>query len=131
MRLRPGRNALSENPIIFGAVQYAPLKLKRLIPRSLVDFIRRLLSARISSPVQQVSAPTEHQPDPRLAWLSPFFSSVGLKGEPSRIFSALRVAVYPVYEPPAAAERVARVVRPSDLFDTQHYRSLVPGLGDL
>src|SRR3954471_16171179 len=86
MRLRPGKSALSENPIIFGAVQYAPLKLKRLIPRSLVDLIRRLLSARASSCVQPVSVPVEPQSGPGLDWLGPFFSSVGLVGEPGAVF---------------------------------------------
>src|SRR3954451_15676476 len=87
MRLRPGKSALSENPIIFGAVQYAPLKLKRLIPRSLVDFIRRALSPR-SAPSVQAGSGTE--PARRFDWLHPFFTSVGLAGEPGTVFSNLR-----------------------------------------
>jgi glycosyltransferase involved in cell wall biosynthesis len=47
------------------------------------------------------------------------------------VFSSLRGAGYPVYETPATAERVAHVVRSSDLFDEQHYRALVPQIGDL
>src|SRR3954452_9657218 len=78
MRLRPGKSALSENPIIFGAVQYAPLKIKRLIPRSVVNFIRRALSPR-SAPSVQAGPGTE--PDRRFDWLHPFFTSVGLPGE--------------------------------------------------
>ena len=131
MRLRPGKSALSENPIIFGAVQYAPLNLKRLIPRRVVEFIRRVLSPRSSSPTPPASAPGELQRDPTFDWLSPFFASAGLDGEPSAIFTALRAAGYPVYETPAAAERIARIVRSSELFDGQSYRSLIPRLGDL
>src|SRR3954469_5289492 len=78
MRLRPGKSALSENPIIFGAVQYAPLKIKRLIPRWVVDLVRRALSPRSAPSVQAGPASTE--PDPRFNWLGPFFSSVGVKG---------------------------------------------------
>ena len=126
MRLRPGKNALSENPIIFAANQYAPLNLKRLIPRPVVEFIRRLLSPRTSSSSPPASAPGEVQRDPSFDWLGPFFASVGLDGEPAAIFSALRAAGYPVYETPAAAERVAQIVRASGLFDEQSYRSLVP-----
>src|SRR3954453_4009418 len=81
MRLRPGKSALSENPIIFGAVQYAPLKLKRLIPRSVVDLIRRALSPRSAPSDQAALASTE--PDRRFDWLGPYFSSVGLEGEPA------------------------------------------------
>src|SRR3954469_6777414 len=114
MRLRPGKSALSENPIIFGAAQYAPLKLKRLIPRSVVDFIRRALSPRSAPSVQ--AAPTSTEPDRRFDWLHPFFASVGFEGEPDEVFSNLRAASYPVYETPAAAERVAAVVRESGLF---------------
>src|ERR1051325_7738738 len=90
IRLRPGKNALSENPIIFGAVQYAPLKLKRLIPRSVVEFIRRALSPRSSPSVQAAAAPVDAQLDRRFEWLRPFFTSVGLTGEPGTIFSNLR-----------------------------------------
>src|SRR3954468_7699470 len=129
MRLRPGRSALSENPIIFGAVQYAPLKLKRLIPRSMVDFIRRALSPRSAPSVQ--AAPASAEPDRRFDWLRPFFASVALNGEPGAIFSNLRAAGYPVYETPEAAGRVAAVVRESGLFDDQHYRTQVPQLGAL
>jgi glycosyltransferase involved in cell wall biosynthesis len=131
MRLRPGKNALSENPLIFGAVQYAPLKLKRLIPRSLVEFIRRALSPRTSGPVQAASAPAAAELDRRFDWLRPFFASIGLDDEPGAVFASLRAAGYPVYETPSAAEHVAAVVRASGLFDEQHYRSLVPQLGDL
>src|SRR4051812_41592738 len=130
MRLRPGRNALSEHPIIFGAVQYAPLKVKRLIPRSLVDFIRRRVSPRASGSVQPGSGVLVPR-DLGFNWLGPFFSSVGLEGDPGAVFSALRAAGYPVYGTPSAAERIAQAVRSSHLFDEQHYRSLVPGLGDL
>src|SRR3954447_16159520 len=101
MRLRPGKSALSENPIIFGAVQYAPLKLKRLIPRSVVDFIRRALLPRGAPSVQAAPATTE--PDRRFDWLHPFFMSVGLEGEPGAAFSNLRAAGYPVYETREAA----------------------------
>src|SRR3954467_15824732 len=90
MRLRPGKSALSENPIIFGAVQYAPLKLKRLIPRSVVDFIRRALLPRSAPSVQ--AAPTSPEPDRLFHWLHPFFASVGLAGEPGALFSTLRKA---------------------------------------
>src|SRR4051794_12740085 len=78
MRLRPGQSALSENPIIFGAVQYAPLKLKRLIPRSAVNFIRRALSPRSAPSVQ--GEPASTGPDLRFDWLRPFFASVGVEG---------------------------------------------------
>src|ERR1044071_1349788 len=94
MRLRPGKNALSENPIIFGAVQYAPLKLKRLIPRSVVEFVRRALSPRSAPSVQATRAPVDARPDRRFEWLRPFFASVGLKGDPGAIFSSLRAAGY-------------------------------------
>jgi glycosyltransferase involved in cell wall biosynthesis len=131
MRLRPGKKALSENPIIFGAVQYAPLKLKRLIPRRLVEFIRRVLSPRTASSVQSASSPAVAVRNPAFDWLGPFFSSVGLPGEPAAIVSALRAAGYPVYDTPPAAERVASIVRSSGLFDAQSYRSLVPDIGNL
>ena len=131
LRLRPGKSALSENPIVFAANQYAPLNLKRLIPRPLVEFIRRLLSPRTSSSPPPASAPSEVQRDPSFDWLGPFFASVGLDGEPGAIFSALRAAGYPVYETPAAAEPVAQIVRASGLFDEQSYRSRVPNLGQL
>src|ERR1043165_5941154 len=88
LRLRPGKNALSENPIIFGAVQYAPLNLKRAIPRPLVEFIRRLLSPRNSRAAVTTPAPTEPFRDPGLDWLGPFFSSVGLQGDPAAIFAS-------------------------------------------
>jgi len=131
LRLRPGKNALSENPLIFGAVQYAPLNLKRAIPRPVVEFIRRVLSPRRSGSIQTAALPTEPVRDPSLDWLHPFFSSVGLSAEPAAVFSALRGAGYPIYETLSAAERVASVVRASGLFDEQHYRSQVPQLGDL
>ena len=89
LRLRPGKHALSENPIIFAANQYAPLNLKRLIPRPLVEFIRRLLSPRTSSSSPPASAPSEVQRDPSFDWLGPFFGSVGLDGEPGAILSRL------------------------------------------
>src|SRR5690349_16364479 len=95
MRLRPGKSALSENPIIFGVVQYAPLKLKRLIPQSVVDFIRRALSPRGAPSVQAAAAPAHAEPDRRFDWLGPFFASVGLEGEPALVFSSLRAAGYP------------------------------------
>ena len=98
LRLRPGKHALSENPIIFGAVQYARLNLKRVIPRPVVEFIRRLLSPRASSSAPPDSAPREPQRNPSFDWLDPFFASVGLDGEPSAIFAALRAAGYPVYD---------------------------------
>src|SRR3954454_22079204 len=88
MRLRPGKSALSENPIIFGAVQYAPLKLKRLIPRSVVNFIRRALSPPSAPSVQ--AGPANTGPDPRFDWLHPFLASAGLEGEPIAVFSNLR-----------------------------------------
>ena len=50
---------------------------------------------------------------------------------PAAYFSALRAAGYPVYETPAAAERVAQIVRASGLFDEQSYRSRVPNIGQL
>src|SRR3954452_10303360 len=128
MRLRPGKSALSENPIIFGAVQYAPLKIKRLIPPSVVDFIRRALSPR-SAP--SVPAAPNSEPDRRFVWLHPFFASVELEGEPGAVFSNLRAAGYPVFETPEAAERIAAVVRESGFFDDQHYRIQVPQLGAL
>jgi len=131
LRLRPGKNALSENPVIFGAVQYAPMKLKRAIPQWLVELIRRRLAPRGSASVPTVATPGEPQHAPSFDWLGPFFSSVGLDDGPAAVFSRLRAAGYPVYETPAAAEDVARVVRSSELFDEKHYRSLVPNLGDL
>ena len=131
MRLPPGKHALSEKPIIFAANQYAPLNLKRLIPRPVVEFLRRLLSPRISDSSAPISAPSELQRNPRFDWLGPFFASVGMDGEPSDIFAALRAAGYPVYETPAAAERVAGIVRSSGLFDEQRYRSVVPEIGKL
>lgn len=131
LRLRPGRHALSENPIIFAANQYAPLNLKRLIPRPLVDFIRRLLSPRVSRSPAPASAPAATAPDPKFDWLGPYFASVGLGGEPGAIFSTLNAAGYPAYATPAAAERVAQIVRKSSLFDERHYRSIVPSIGQL
>jgi glycosyltransferase involved in cell wall biosynthesis len=131
LRLRPGKNALSENPIIFGAVQYAPLNLKRLIPRPVVDFIRRLLSRPASGSSAPTASTALAQPDPRLHWLDPYFASAALAGNPAQVFAALRAAGYPVYETPAAAERVARIVRASGLFDEHYYRSVVPMVGDL
>jgi glycosyltransferase involved in cell wall biosynthesis len=131
LRLRPGRRALSENPIIFAANQYAPLNLKRLIPRPAVEFIRRLLSPRVSRSPVPAAAPAPAQRDPKFDWLGPFFASVGLGGEPGATFSALNAAGYPAYDTPAAAERVARIVRESGLFDEQSYRSHVPNIGQL
>src|SRR5689334_22875757 len=87
LRLRPGKNALSENPIIFGAVQYAPMKLKRAIPQWLVELIRRHLAPRGAASVPTVAAAGEPGPDPSLDWLAPFFSSVGLEGGPAAVFS--------------------------------------------
>src|SRR6185369_10349935 len=98
MRLRPGKSALSENPIIFGAVQYAPLKLKRLIPRPVVDFIRRALSPRSAPSVQAAAATVDAEPDRRFEWLRPFFASVGHDDEPGAVFSNLHTGGYPVYE---------------------------------
>lgn len=126
LRLRPGRRALSENPLIFAVNQYAPLNLKRLIPTPAVDFIRRLLSPRVSRSPAPAQAPAPAQRDPRFDWLGPYFVSAGLDGEPGAIFSALNAAGYPVYETPSAAEGVARVVRESDLFDAQFYCSHTP-----
>ncbi|MGB9365910.1 MAG: rhamnan synthesis F family protein [Xanthobacteraceae bacterium] len=131
LRLRPGKNALSENPIIFAANQYAPLNLKRLIPRPLVEFIRRLLSPRVSPSPAPASIPAAVQRDSRFDWLGPFFASVGLDGEPEAVFAALSAAGYPVYDTLSAAERVAGTVRESALFDEQFYRLHVPGLGQL
>src|SRR3954451_15203038 len=107
LRLRPGKNALSENPIIFGAVRYAPLNLKRAIPRPVIELIRRLLSPRDLRTAVAPLIASEPLRDPTLDWLGPYFSSVGLHGPASAIFSSLRVAGYPVYESPAAVERVA------------------------
>lgn len=131
LRLRPGKHALSENPIIFAANQYAPLNLKRLIPRPLVAFIRRLLSPRASRTPVAASPPAAAQRDPKYDWLGPFFASIGWDGEPGAIFSALRAAGYPVYETLSAAEPVAQIVRQSGLFDEAFYRTLAANIGQL
>src|SRR5436305_6930464 len=80
LRLRPGKNALSENPLIFGAVQYTPVNLKRAIPSPVVEFIRRLLSPRSSRRAAAAAATAEPLRGPTVDWLGPYFDSVGLEG---------------------------------------------------
>ena len=131
LRLRPGKRALSENPIIFAANQYAPLNLKRLIPRPLVEFIRRLLSPRTSSSSPPASAPSELQRDPSFDWLGPFFASVGLDGEPELSFLPYVLLAIRSTRPPPLPSVSRRSFASSGLFDEQSYRSRVPDLGDL
>src|SRR6266567_3169782 len=62
-------------------------------------------------------------------WLHPYYASSGLTDPPVLTYLALKAARFPVYPQRAAAERVARAVRASGLFDERLYAALA-GLTD-
>src|SRR4051812_10883715 len=64
-------------------------------------------------------------------WLYPYYASAGLTDPPALTYLALRAARYPVYPSRAAAERVAKVVRASGLFDAPQYAAATGIAADL
>jgi glycosyltransferase involved in cell wall biosynthesis len=120
------------------AIQYAPSRLKRLVPQQLKKLILQFLSARrarrqIPNPISADSAVAIKTPnrDSDIAWLSPYYSSAGLGQKTSQVFATLKSLGHPVYETLDDAKRVADIVRASGLFDEKHYASVAGDLAGL
>ena len=136
--MRPKREdaAFSRNALWSQIVQRTPGRLKRLVPLSVKHQILRLLAPPSADPFSEYVFPdVAADVDPRLGiqlkWLLPYFSSVGLDDEPTVTFLALHSAGYPVYVKLADAERTAKVVQESGLFDRQYYLANAGDIGDL
>lgn len=63
----------------------------------------------------------EPGPDFDGSFLSPYFRTVGYNGPPAIAYLCLQAAGWLVYPTRAAAERLASLIRPSDLFDATGY----------
>lgn len=73
------------------------------------------------------------EPNPALecGWLYPYYASAGLTDPPALTYLALKAAGYPVYPLRVAAERTAKAVRASGLFDDAQYVAATGIAGDL
>ncbi|MEA2874627.1 MAG: hypothetical protein QOH67_4929 [Hyphomicrobiales bacterium] len=136
--MRPKREAVafSKNALLSQIVQHTPERLKRLLPLSVKHQILRLLTPQTADPVSDyvfpdVATDIDQRVGIQLKWLQPYFSSVGLDDEPAVTFLELRSAGYPVYLKLTDAERVAQLVRKSDLFDHEYYLANAGDIGDL
>lgn len=64
-------------------------------------------------------------------WLHPYFESAGFDGPPALTYTTLQRAGAPVYPNRDAAERVAKLVRDSGLFDGESYAAGVGNIAGL
>jgi glycosyltransferase involved in cell wall biosynthesis len=65
------------------------------------------------------------------SFLLPYYRSAGFSGPAATTYADLRARGWPVYPTRAAAERVAAVIRDSELFDAAGYAKRVGNLGDV
>lgn len=64
-------------------------------------------------------------------WLYPYYVSAGLEGPPALTYATLQAAGAPVYPTEKRAERTAKIVRESELFDPEYYSDRVGDLDGL